>query len=336
MRTKHGHNRGLAVAGLVLGAALLTSCASNPGSETRDEPTIAVTTNILGDVVSTVAGDEANVLVLMPAGVDPHEFQISTTDAAQLYEADLIIENGLGLEQSIAQHVGSAHQDGVPLVTVGDAINPLPVGTGAEHDHEHEDAGDDDHEHAHEDDHEHAHGDFDPHFWLDPDRMILAVDEIAEALSTVEGIDASVIDERAAAYRDELATLSADMDQAFAAIPADDRVVTSQHRVFAYFIDRFEFTDGGSVIPSNSTLAAATPEDLTRLATELRERQIRAVFTDASQSDKLAQIVIDESGTDAEAIPLHTESLTRGGEADTYLDLMRVNTERIVEGLSSL
>lgn len=340
MRKNHGVNRGLAALGLVLGASLLTSCASSPGGAAADQPTIAVTTNILGDVVSTIVGDEAHVLVLMPAGVDPHEFQISTTDAAQLYEADLIIENGLGLEQSIAPHVESAHQDGIPLTTVGDAVNPLPAGAAESHDHAHEDDRDHDHDHDHEHgdegdhDHDHDHGDLDPHFWLDPDRMILAVDAIVEGLASVEGIDSSVIDERADAYRDELAALSAEMDEAFEAIPEDDRVLTSQHRVFAYFIDRFDFIDGGSVIPSNSTLVAATPEDLSRLARELRERQIRAVFTDASQSDKLAQVVVDESGTDAAVISLHTESLTHGAEADTYLDLMRVNTDRIVEGLS--
>ncbi|WP_131824198.1 metal ABC transporter solute-binding protein, Zn/Mn family, partial [Mycobacteroides abscessus] len=85
-----------------------TACTS-AGS---DRPLVAVTTNILGDVARQVVGDAADVMVLMPPGADPHSFEVSAKEASRLRTADLVVENGLGLEEGVARHVTAAAEDG--------------------------------------------------------------------------------------------------------------------------------------------------------------------------------------------------------------------------------
>ncbi|WP_022905785.1 metal ABC transporter solute-binding protein, Zn/Mn family, partial [Curtobacterium sp. B18] len=109
----------LAVVGVAFGAG---GCTAAPG---QDRPLVAVTTNILGDVVSEVVGDAAEVMVLMPAGADPHSFEVSAQEAARLRTADLVVENGLGLEEGVSRHVRAAADDGVPVFTAGDAVEAL-------------------------------------------------------------------------------------------------------------------------------------------------------------------------------------------------------------------
>ena len=88
----------------------LTGCA---GSAASDRPLVVVTTNILGDVVSKLAGDDVEVLTLMRPGADPHSFEISAAEAARMRSADLLVANGLGLEEGLQQHLDAASADGV-------------------------------------------------------------------------------------------------------------------------------------------------------------------------------------------------------------------------------
>jgi zinc/manganese transport system substrate-binding protein len=122
MRTR-ALTAGLAAAAVALVATGCTTAGS-------DRPLVAVTTNILGDVVSEVVGDQADVMVLMPPGADPHSFEVSAQEAARLRSADLVVENGLGLEEGVARHVAAAAEDGVPVSTAGDAFDPLECTSG--------------------------------------------------------------------------------------------------------------------------------------------------------------------------------------------------------------
>ena len=172
------------IAGLL--PAALTGCSS-------DEPadgtvSIVTTTTILGDLVRNVVGENAEVEVLMPVGVNPHEFQASAQQVAAIQRADLVVANGLGLEDGLHDVLEAAEADGVRVWEVGPDIDPR-------HFVETSDAevGSDDHEHD---------GDLDPHFWLDPLRVALA----AELLATKLAVAAPDVDwpARASSYAAEL------------------------------------------------------------------------------------------------------------------------------------
>ncbi len=296
------------VVGLIVAVLVASGCS---GPDSTDRPTITVTTTILGDVVGEIVGDQADVVVLMPSGADPHSFAISAKDAARLREADLLVSNGLGLEEGIATQLESAVADGVPQLSVGDHADPLDFAVDG------------------------SAGLPDPHFWTDPDRMVLVVDALDDALDRVPGIDADRLEQRSNAYRDELAVLAGEMEAAFATIPPQHRALVTNHHVFGYFAERFDFQVVGAVVPSGTTLAAPSASDLADLAAAIRATGVPAIFADSSQPDRLAQVVAEETGLDIEVIPLFTESLSPAGQgAETYLDMMRTNTSRIVDGLA--
>ena len=298
----------LTVAG-ALGLCALTGCA--PAAS--DRPLIVVTTNILGDVVQNIAGDQAEVLTLMRPDSDPHSFEISAQEASRILRADLVVSNGLGLEEGLQQHLDAAETAGVPMLAAGDVIEPLAynaseTGTGAD----------------------------DPHFWTDPDRMLDVVNAVTDAIEeNVDGVDTAAIDASAAAYTAQLADLDTEMTAAFDTIPAAQRNLVTNHHVFGYLADRFDFTVLGAVIPGGSTLAAPSASDLRGLVETIEKAGVRTIFAESSQPDRLVQVLADEAGIDVSVVELFTESLSEPGSgADTYLTMMRTNTERITTGLS--
>ncbi len=287
------------VTGLALGTA---GCTAADGT---DRPVVAVTTNVLGDVVAEVVGDAADVLVLMPPGADPHSFEVSAQEAARLRSADLVVENGLGLEEGVARHVEAAAADGVPVFTAGDAIEPLEWTT-------EDDSGPD------------------PHLWTDPRRMIEVVEALDDDLRAV-GIEPT----GTTAYLDELQALDREMAAAFASIPADRRALVTNHHVFGYLADRYGFRVVGAVIPSGTTLASPSAADLRDLADAIEEAGVPTIFADASQPARLAEVLAEEVDVRVTIRPLATESLTEDGDASTYLGMMRSNTAAIADGLST-
>src|SRR5690606_23863428 len=141
--------------------ALLAVACGNGGSE---QPRIVVTTNILGDVVRAVAGDEAVVEVLIPLGADPHEFQASSAQVATMARADLVVANGLGLEEGLITVLEGLKTDGVNVFEVAPQLDPIEFA--GDHDEEEEGGG-------------HAH-DLDPHVWMDPLRMARAAELVSD------------------------------------------------------------------------------------------------------------------------------------------------------------
>ncbi|MEV7694511.1 zinc ABC transporter substrate-binding protein AztC [Microbacterium sp. NPDC089189] len=299
---------GARLAVVMIAATTLTGCAT-PGA--TDEPLIAVSTNILGDVVEQLVGDQAEVLTLMRPGADPHSFEISAQEVARLQSADLVVSNGLGLEEGLAQHLDAAAASGARTVVAGDAVAVLPYAS--------EDAG----------------GADDPHFWTDPAQMIAVVDALEPVIAEIDGIDRAALAARTEAYRTELENLDAEMSEAFAAIPAERRALVTNHHVFGYLAHRFDVRIVGAAIPGGTTLAAPSASDLAELVAAIEDAGVPTIFAESSAPDRLMRVLAEEADVHVEVVELFTESLTAAdGEAPDYLTMMRVNTERIVTGLA--
>jgi zinc/manganese transport system substrate-binding protein len=292
---------------VALAGALLavTGCA---GSAASDRPLVVVTTNILGDVVSHLVGDDVEVMTLMRPGADPHSFEVSAAEAARMRSADLLVANGIGLEEGLQQHLDAAAAEGVPTFVAGDVVSVLPYTA--------TDAG----------------GAEDPHFWTDPAQMITVIDALTPVLEELGG---PAILDHASAYRAELELLDAEMTTAFAAIPAERRALVTNHHVFGYLADRFDFRLVGAVIPGGTTLAAPSTSDLADLVSAIDEAGVPTIFAESSSPDRLVRALADEADRQVAVTELFTESLTdAAGGAPDYLTMMRVNTERIADGLS--
>lgn len=297
----------VAFAGFAGLAGVLSGCAPADA----DRPSVYVTTNIIGDVVTSIVGDRIEVVTLMARGADPHSFELSVQQAAGLRSAELIVSNGLGLEEGLAHHVEAAAAEGVPVFEAGAHVDVLEYAEGAGPD---------------------------PHFWTDPVQMAIVVDELAPLLAELagdDGDDGDAVMSEAKSYRDSLLALDADISASLGAIPAEHRAIVTNHHVFGYLARRYDVRLLGAVIPGGTTLAAPSAADLQNLVDAIDSSGVRTIFAESSQPDRLVQVLAEEADRDVAVVELITESLSPSGEpGDTYLDMLRVNTERLVEGLS--
>ncbi len=294
--------------GALLLAALASACATSDADGGPDDiPTVVVTTNVLGDIVSSALGDmvgsSVDVDVIMPVGADPHEFAPSARQAEAMERADLLVVNGLGAEAGMADILANVRDSGTDVFTVADTLGADQI------------AGD-------------------PHIWLDPDAMATAVAALAAELVETTGLDADAVGRNTAAYIGDLRALDASITSTLAPIPPERRVLVTNHDSLAYFARRYGLRIDGTVISSVSTSAEASAADLETLATLIRDLGLPAIFVETTESDRLARAVADEVGGVA-VVELFTGSLGGPGSgAGTYIEAMTVNAERIGTALT--
>jgi len=347
--------KGLALASA--SALLFAGCSSGtdsiaereaPPTESSSEPdvNIVATTTIWADIASrSLCGLE--VASVIPAGADPHTFETSLADRATLEQADLVVANGLALEEGLVDLLATVADGGTPVIEMTEAVAIRDMGDehdedhadehhdedeghgdehhdeGEEHGDEHGDEGED-----HADEHHHDHSGSDPHIWLDPINVASTVNLITEAAIDA-GFDTSV---RACAqdFIDEIEALDTEIADDLSAIPSDRRFLVTNHDALGYFAKRYGFEVVGTVIPSLSTLAETNPADLADLAAIIEELDIPTVFSEEQASARDADALAD-------AIPgLTVVALDTGSLRDTdddYLSMMRRNVTAIAEAL---
>lgn len=313
-----------------------TGAGTAADSHAADRPTIVVTTSILGDVVTELVGDQATVVTIMPVGVDPHDFQASAQEVDQLLAADALVTNGAGFEEGLVDVIASARSEGVPTFESVESVETIEFGASADGEHDDEDGEDSDEEGEHSDEEEHGdHEGADPHFFTDPVRMGEAVEGLAAFLGAeVEGLDADAMAAEVERYGGELEALDAEIEELVEAIPADERVLVTNHEVFAYFADRYGFEIVGTVIPGGSTTESVSAGELAELADVIEAEGVPAIFADASSADQLVDTLAAEVG-DIEVVGLYSESLGEpGSDGGTYLAMIRTNATRISAALS--
>jgi zinc/manganese transport system substrate-binding protein len=289
------------------GALLVLAGCGGSGADAGSDggrPRVVVTTSVLGDVVRNVLGDQADVEVVIPVGADPHEFSPSVRRAEAMTDADLLVVNGAGLEQSMAGLVGRAKR----VFTFADHVRLRTLD------------GDDM---------------IDPHLWNDPHEMAAAVEALGAEAATMPGVDAATVRRRAGDYAVELDAVDAEIARTLAPIPAGHRKLVTNHDAFGYFAARYGMQLVGAVIPSLTTSAASSAADIERLAALVRSEHVPAVFAETTGSTRLADALADEVGGGVRVVELYTESLGEPGSgADTYVAMMRTDAQRIAGALA--
>ena len=279
------------------------------------------TTSLVGDAVGRVGGAAIDLTTLMPPGQDPHSYQPGAADLTAAAGADLVFINGWNLEESLVNDLATI--GGAVLVPVSAGITPRPVG-GEEH------TGDD------HDDEEHAHEGADPHVWQDVANVIRWVDSIEAALSAADPANRDTYAANADAYRAELSDLDAFVRQEVATIPAERRVLVTNHDTFAYFAAAYDFRILGSVIPGASTLAEPTAANLAALSEAMAAAGACSLFVETTAGDQLVRTLSEElDGCDEVAVrTLYSDALGPAGSgADTYPGMVRANVATLVEAL---
>ena len=199
---------------------------------------------------------------------------------------------------------------------------------------EHDDGHEDGHmeaEDAHGDE-GHDHGALDPHFWFDPARVEVAVKVIAARLSAIDPESTDLYFANASAYAEELDELHAWTQEQVKLVSPERRLLVTSHDSLSYFAEIYGFEVVGLVIPSLSTHVEPSAEHIAGLQDVILEHDVPAVFGETTVSEKLAQSLAMETGT--ELVQLYSGALgEEGSGAETYLGMVRTNVERIVEAL---
>ncbi len=183
-----------------------------------------------------------------------------------------------------------------------------------------------------EDEHEgHGHGLEDPHYWFDPIRVKIVVNDIAARLSVLDPDRGDMYRANAEAYNAKLDELHSWTEQQVSTLPEEDRLLVTSHDSYGYFANLYGFEIIGVVL-STTTDVEPSAGDLADLVEEVKEEGVPVVFGETTVSERLASAVAKESG--AELVRLYSGSLGPSGSgADTYIDMVRTNVGRIVEGL---
>lgn len=327
-----------------------TSTAPQPDAPVTAPIEIVATTSILGDLAANLLGDDGTVRVLMGPGVDPHGYEASAADAAAMRDAELVVANGLNLEEGLLATLEAAAEDGIRVLTVADTLDPIPFGTGShddEHD-DHDDHGHDDEHDEHDDDHdgdddhddhdEHEHGDEDPHFWWDPMRTMTAVELIAAELTDIRPeIDWTA---RAVAYNAQILEAHEDMLALFATIPVERRSIITNHDALGYLEATYDLEVIGTVIPGASTMAATNPQAFARLIDLVVAEGVDVIFAENTDSivlaEQLASEAVGRGDVTLQVVRLYTDALGGPGSgAESYVDMLRTTATLITEALSA-
>jgi zinc/manganese transport system substrate-binding protein len=276
----------------VIALVLVPACGQPPSGKKQ----IVVTYSVLGSLVRELVGAQADVVVSAPNGLDPHDWEPSARDIERINKADLVIQNGLGLEGGLEKTLEVAAAAGVPFFTATDYIIIRHVGPGEGIPSGHPDQ---------------VIGAPDPHFWMDPISMRSVVIALAPVLT---GMGLMV-------NSDDLARRLEQMDREVAAInarvPAEDRKLVTGHESMGYFAERYGLELVGVIIPSLSSQAGVSAADLAALKTAIAENGVKAIFTELGTSPAVARAIGDETGV--KVVELTTHALPADGSYFTFM-----------------
>lgn len=294
---------GSILVGLVLAGGL--SACGNATGDSGEVVGIVATTTMLGDVVANVVGDGATVEVLLPRGVDPHDYQASSRQVAAVERADLVVANGLGLEEGLRDVLENARADGARIIEVAPRLEPLSLGDGAG---------------------------ADPHVWFDPLRMADAARLIAAELAAIDSSRDWVV--AAELYASELEAADQIIEDTLAAVPAEHRKLVTNHDSLQYFAARYGFDVIGAVVPGGSTLSDPSSAGLARLVEKLEQQNVPAIFAETTEPADLAEAIAAEADRQIDVVELYTGSLGEPGSgADTLIAMLIINAERVAGAL---
>jgi len=318
------HTRLFAIPALIATAAFaLSGCAATPTANGSDAALkIVTTTTQVADLTRAVVGDTPDVSLtqLIQPNQTAHSYDPSVADLTALGSADVLVINGLGLEEWLSDAIDASGFDGVTIDASHD-VSVLGSEVGAEH------QPGDAREHA-------ERTDGDPHIWTDVRNAETMVKTIEEGLTGAGGSDAALFTANAADYSAKLASLESWIQENVAAVPAAERLLVSNHDALGYYTAAYGITYVGAVIPSFDDNAEPSAAAIDTLVSAIAATGVKAVFSEASLSPKMADTIANEAnvtvyaGDDA----LYVDSLgPQGSAGDSYLKAQIHNTTLILE-----
>lgn len=296
-------------AALALPALALTACAEESADGGSDAPLVLTTFSVLGDITEQIGGDAVQVESLTPVGAEVHEYDPSPSDVAAASDADLVIQNGLGLEEWFDQFIA---QGDAEVITASEGIESRPITRVPGHPDDQGDA---------------AEMPTDPHAWLSPEKGQTYVDTIEAALADLAPEHADQFEANADALREELQELAEEARERASAV--DGAYVVSCEGAFSYLAEDLGLSEH-YLWPLNAE-NEGSPQQVEAQIEFVEEHDVETIFCESTVNDGPQQQVADASGAEL-GDTLYVDSLSEeGGPVPTYTDLLRHNIDTILE-----
>jgi manganese/iron transport system substrate-binding protein len=241
---------------------------------------------------------------LIPPGVDPHGFELTPADLVRLSEADLIIQNGQGLESWLEKTLQQSNNQ-APLLNASEDLQPRASNTPEP----------------------------DPHFWLDPTLTIQYIQNIRNGLIQLDPGGEAIYTANAETTISRLHELDQWIKDQVQHIPPERRLLITNHESFGYYADRYGFQVVGAIIPSITTGSTPTAQEIATLIDQIKKTGAPAIFIETGANPQIAEQISGDTGVKV-VEDLYTHALSEpNGPAPDYFSMMRWNTTQIVTAL---
>jgi zinc/manganese transport system substrate-binding protein/manganese/iron transport system substrate-binding protein len=274
-----------------------------PGGTLR----VVTTTTQITDFATTVGANKATIYAVLKPNVDPHDYEPTPADLDAIAKADVVIQNGVGLEKWFQDTLKSANPKGL-IVDASKGVSLRKALDGS--------------------------GEDDPHIWHNPQNAKTMVKNIGAAFGTVDPANKSTYDKAVGDYSAQLDQIDSEIKGQLGTL-TNKKVVTN-HDALGYYVEHYGLTYVGSIIPSFDTQTELSQKDINDLVAKIKSQGVKAVFSESSLPPKTSEAISKEAGVKVVegADALYADSMgTAGSDGDTYLKMERHNTKAFVDNL---
>ena len=285
----------------------VTTMTSFTNASANERMKVLTTFTVLADMAANVAGDAADVVSITKPGAEIHGYEPTPQDIVRGSNADLILWNGMNLELWFKQFLGNMKS--VPSVVLTDGINPISISSG------------------------NYQGKPNPHAWMGLDNAIIYIDNIRDAFVDHDPKNAQTYNKNAKNYKNELRSTIMPLRKAINDIPLERRWLVTCEGAFSYLAQDFKMKEL-YLWPMNAD-QVGTPKQIRTVIDGIRKNNINVIFCESTVNTAPAKQVARETDAKYGGV-LYVDSLSKAnGEVPTYLDLLTVTSQRILEGLNS-
>lgn len=308
----------LLTATVMIGALLFAACGNtNKEADKKEDLTIVTTFYPIYDFTKEIVGDEGNVKLLIPAGTEPHDFEQSAKERAEISDADVFVYNSSDMEFFVDSLKDSVDSKQTLMIEAAKGIDRLESQEADEHEESEEG-----HDHAHE---------YDPHVWLDPVLAIKEVRTIAGELGEKYPDKKEIFTKNADAYIKKLEALDQKYSEELK--NATNRTFVTQHAAFAYLANQYNLEQ--VAISGVSPDQEPTPSRLAELKEFVKKNNIKVIYFEENASSKVAETLSNETGVKLEVLnPLESLTNEQIKAGENYISVMEKNLEALKESIN--
>lgn len=314
-----GHLRNkLAIASVAIFGIWLSGCNSITNSQpqanaspnqsrekTQSKKRILTTFTVLADIAQNVAGDKAIVESLTKPGAEIHGYEPTPRDLTKAQKADLILDNGLGLERWAQKFYGNLKN--VPHVTLSEGIQPISISEGTYQNKPN------------------------PHAWMSPQNALIYVENIRKALVKIDPANTNTYNSNAAVYSQQIKEIDGILRKNLAVLSQNSRYVITCEGAFSYLTRDYGLREG--YLWTVNSDQQGTPQQISKVINLVKQNRIPAVFCESTVNDGAQKQVAKDTGAKFGGV-FYVDSLSAAnGNAPTYLKLLEYNVNTLIKGL---